>query len=141
MSEPLRNSCSAHLGRAIFLDRLIREVVTHVPLNAPTGFFTGAGAISASSLREVWNERVVCWRVKEVAGRAKAAARSAEGRRAAISVVCEVFGLVEVARSGYYLLDKSLKHYVFQLCSNRVTPEAVVAGARLLFHWSKLELR
>lgn len=41
---------------------------------------------------EVWNERLLCWRLADwarvVAGRANAALRSAEGMRATIAVKC-----------------------------------------------------
>lgn len=70
---------------------------THVPLNAPTGLRTGAATTSIIRC-EVWKpRRAEIWAKLEVAGRAKAALRSAEGMRKAIVVVCVVgeIGLVE----------------------------------------------
>jgi hypothetical protein len=63
---------------------------THVPLNAPTGLRTGAATTSIIRC-EVWKPRraveVEIW----VAGRAKAALRSAEGMRKAM-LLCVLLG-------------------------------------------------
>ena len=71
---------------------------THVPLNAPTGLRTGAA--TASIIRcEVWKPRRAEIWAKLVAGRAKAALRSAEGMRKAM-VVFVLFERVCLGRCG-----------------------------------------